>query len=52
MYNNINADIVFTNATLTPNDAFNKRIFKNSSGQARLSYYNAADQIVITSPTA
>ena len=52
VYNNIDADIVFTNATLTPNDAFNKRIFKNSSGQPRLSYHNAADQLVVTSPTA
>ena len=52
VYNNINADIVFTNATLTANDTYNKRIFKNSAGVPRLSYYNSSDVQVVTSPTA
>jgi hypothetical protein len=52
VYNNINADIVFTNATITANDAYNKRIFKNASGTPRLSYYNSNDQLVITDPTS
>jgi hypothetical protein len=52
VYRNINADTVFTSATLVANDSFNKTIFKNSAGVPRLSYYNAADQLVVTSPTA
>ena len=52
VYNNINADTVFTSATLVANDSFNKTIFKNSAGVPRLSYHNAADQLVVTSPTA
>jgi hypothetical protein len=48
---NINADSSLLNASIVRN-SFHKRISQNSSGQPRLSYHNAADQLVVTSPTA
>jgi hypothetical protein len=44
-------DATFSTASHVYND-YDCTIFKNSSGQPRLSYYNAADQLVVTSPTA
>jgi hypothetical protein len=48
---NINLDTSFLTASIVRNN-FHKRLFLNSSGVPRLSYYNAADQLIVTSPTA
>ena len=44
-------NISLSTASLVYND-YDCTIFKNSAGIPRLSYYNAADQLVVTSPTA
>lgn len=31
---------------------YNTRLFKNSNGNVRLSYFNSSDQLVVTDPTA
>ena len=41
----------FSAATHAANN-YDKTFFKNAASQLRLSYYNAADQLVVTSPTA
>jgi hypothetical protein len=53
--NNVSAGAIgntnFTSSTLVYNN-YDKTIFLNSAGQARLSYYNSSDVQVVTSPTA
>jgi hypothetical protein len=48
---NIITNTSLSSASLVYNN-YSKTIFLNSSGVPRLSYYNAADQLVVTSPTA
>lgn len=48
-WNVVNID--FSPATHVANN-YDKTLFKNAASQPRLSYYNAADQLVVTSPTA
>jgi hypothetical protein len=51
-YVNYNANASFGSATHVYNPAYHKRIFLNSAGVPRLSYYNSSDVQVVTSPTA
>jgi hypothetical protein len=53
--NTIPSNSVQNTSYLTASYVYNDydcTIFKNSAGVPRLSYYNAADQLVVTSPTA
>ncbi len=43
--------INFSSATHVANN-YDKTLFKNAASQLKLAYYNAADQLIVTSPTA
>lgn len=51
VFSNTAQSVSFNSASLVYND-YDCTIFKNSAGVPRLSYHNAADQLVVTSPTA